>query len=458
MGALPPVMREAGHNPGQKGEITMLFTVYASRADEVQKNLDRLAKKAAGYDVPFTYSKGEEHPQKVRVTAVGPTCREQETITTYTVAAVDFEIDCEQLIKANGWTVRAKIEHGENGNIVSCFGGWQAGTEWYTAPARCDHCGTNRFRSVTFICENEAGELKQVGRTCLKDYTGISPATAAMWAEVTDICNEGFDCTEEEFVGRGMTRMYETTLLLAHACDAIKEFGYRKTDASDSTRDQVMRRVIEGKEPSAEGMEKAEKIVGWLLELSEKAAVRDAELKVLYDAAFGHDEDYREEWVVDEEARKAYLEKRREFAWCWDSVGDIERNCIPLVKSGYAKPKHVGRLAYMPVDYDKYLERKAQEEQREADRTSAAASSSYVGEIGKRLEVETVSAALVTSWENDWGVTFLYKFFDASGNVFVWYASRSIDICDAMKIKGTVKDHSEYNGVKQTVLTRCYVM
>ena len=396
----------------------MLFTVYASRAEEVKKHLDRLAKKAAGYNVPFAYTMGEEHPQKVRVTAVGPTCREQETITTYTVPAVDFEIDCEQLIKANGWTVRAKIEHGENGNIVSCFGGWQADAEWYTAAARCDHCGTNRFRSVTFICENEAGELKQVGRTCLKDYTGISPATAAMWAEVTDICNEGFDCTEEEFVGRGLSRMYETELLLAHACDAIKEFGYRKTDAADSTRDQVMRRVIEGDEPSAEGKAKAEKIIGWLLELSEKV-----------DAGAG-----------------------------WNEVSDMERNCIPLVKSGWANPKHVGRLAYMPVDFDKYLEQKAKEEQREAERAAAAASSSYVGEIGKRLEVETVSASLVTSWETDWGVTFLYKFFDAAGNVFVWYASRCIAICDAMKIKGTVKDHSEYNGVKQTVLTRCYVM
>lgn len=436
----------------------MLFTVYASRAEEVQKHLDRLAKKAASYNVPFAYTMGEEHPQKVRVTAVGPTCREQETITTYTVAAVDFEIDCEQLIKANGWTVRAKIEHGENGNIVSCFGGWQADTEWYTATARCDHCGTNRFRSVTFICENEAGELKQVGRTCLKDYTGISPATAAMWAEVTDICNEGFDCTEEEFVGRGLSRMYETELLLAHACDAIKEFGYRKTDAADSTRDQVMRRVIEGDEPSAEGKVKAEKIIGWLLELSEKAARDDAELDDLYRTAFGHSEDFTEEWVEDEEARKVWLDRKRELAWAWDSVSDMVRNCFPLVKSGYAKPSHVGRLAYMPVDYDKYLERKAKEEQKEADRAAAAATSNYVGEIGKRLEVETATATLVTSWETDWGVTFLYKFFDAAGNVFVWYASRCIAICDGMKIKGTVKDHSEYNGVKQTILTRCYVM
>lgn len=435
----------------------MTFTVYASRAEEVKKRLDRLAKKAAGYDMPFTYAMGEEHPQKIRVTAVGPTCREQETITTYTVAAVDFEIDCEQLIKANGWTVHAKIEHGENGNIVSCFGGWKAGTEWYTAPARCDHCGTNRFRSVTFICENEAGELKQVGRTCLKDYTGISPATAAMWAEITDICNEGFDCTEDEFVGRGLTRMYETELLLAHACDAIKEFGYRKTDATDSTRDQVIGRLHENAKPSAEGMEKAEKIVGWLLGVSEKAARDDAELDKLYSVAFGHDEDFTEEWVEDEDARKAWLDRKRELALAWDAVSDMERNCFPLVKSGYALPKHVGRLAYMPVDYDKYMERKAKAEQREAERAAASAASGYVGEVGKRLTIIAASARLVTSWETCYGVTFLYRFADADGNVFIWRASRPIEVNDGMKIKGTVKEHSDYNGIKQTVMTRCCV-
>ena len=31
---------------------------------------------------------------------------------SYKVAAVDFDIACEELIKANGWTVLAKVEHG----------------------------------------------------------------------------------------------------------------------------------------------------------------------------------------------------------------------------------------------------------------------------------------------------------------------------------------------------------
>ena len=65
------------------------------------------------------------------------------------------------------------------------------------------------------------------------------------------------------------------------------------------------------------------------------------------------------------------------------------------------------------------------------------------------------SAKLLTSWEGMYGTTYLYKFTDDQGNVYIWYASRGIETHDGMTLKGTVKDHNERDGVKQTVLTRC---
>ena len=419
------------------------YTVYAYQVEDVCKRLDRLAKKAAAYSVPFSYEVGEEHPETVRVYAEDPAQPGVQFVReTYTVAAVDIDVDCDELIKANGWTVRATIEHGENGNIVTGFGKGEIMREWYKAPARCDHCGMNRFRSVTFICEGESGELRQVGRTCLHDYTGISPATAAMWAEVRDIFSSGMDCMEGEWEQRSGARMYGTLSVLAHACDSIKEFGYRKSDALISTRDEVTKRVLRYEEPSAEGLEKAKLICDWLIERGEKAESDDAELKELWNM-YRSDGDER------------YCSRFREINNSWDAVSDLERNCIPPVKSEYASRKHFGRLSYMPVAYDRFMERKAKAEQREAERASSAAASGYVGEIGKRLTITAESAALVTSWEGCYGVTFLYRFTDAAGNVFIWRASRQIDVTNGMKLRGTVKDHSEYQGIKQTVLTRC---
>ena len=95
----------------------MIFTVYADKAEEVSKRLDKLAKKATRYNVPFSYTVSDEHPETVNVFDDF-----SHKAGSYKVAAVDFDIACEELIKANGWTVLAKVEHGDKGNVVSCFG------------------------------------------------------------------------------------------------------------------------------------------------------------------------------------------------------------------------------------------------------------------------------------------------------------------------------------------------
>ena len=102
----------------------MIFTVYADKAEEVSKRLDKLAKKATRYNVPFSYTVSDEHPETVNVFDDF-----SHKAGSYKVAAVDFDIACEELIKANGWTVLAKVEHGDKGNVVSCFGKQKARSE-----------------------------------------------------------------------------------------------------------------------------------------------------------------------------------------------------------------------------------------------------------------------------------------------------------------------------------------
>ena len=63
----------------------MTFTVYAELAQDVSKKLDRLAKKAAGYGVPFSYTVSEERPQKVAVRDVDPVTQTIQTVSTYKI-------------------------------------------------------------------------------------------------------------------------------------------------------------------------------------------------------------------------------------------------------------------------------------------------------------------------------------------------------------------------------------
>lgn len=379
----------------------MIFTVYADKAEDVSKRLDRLAKKAARYNVPFSYTVSGEHPETVNVFEDS-----SYKVGSYKVAAVDFDIDCGALIKANGWTVLAKVEHGNKGNVVNCFGKQKARPEWFTATPHCDHCGTNRNRSVTFFIENAEGVIRQVGRACLHDYTGINPATAAIWAEVRDLFPEDFDCSTTDWNARRSTQMFEVRQILAYAYDSIQEFGYRKSDECDSTREAVLDKLRTQAATSGAAAEQAELINNWLLNID------------------------------------------------FDSAGDLERNCSTFAKGEYVTAKQVGRLAYMPLAYIHYVERK----NREAQRANAENTSAYVGEVGTRLTLNTTTAILLTSWANDFGITYLYKFSDEAGNVYIWYASRAIELQESMTLKATVKAHNERNGVKQTVLTRCKVV
>jgi hypothetical protein len=96
--------------------------------------------------------------------------------------------------KVEGFHFLASIEHTPAGNLVkkvpvlsAQMRGRRHGPEDKAAEALeaidvekyrsvdpvCDHCGLIRSRKDTYLVyNNETGEIKQVGRTCLRDYTG----------------------------------------------------------------------------------------------------------------------------------------------------------------------------------------------------------------------------------------------------------------------------------------------
>ncbi len=82
--------------------------------------------------------------------------------------------------------------------------------------------------------------------------------------------------------------------------------------------------------------------------------------------------------------------------------------------------------------------------------------SEYVGEVKDRIEFEAEVIG-VYGTEGYYGHTDIVKFKDARGNYFTWFASDYTNLAcgDRMSIKGTVKKHDQFRGIKQTVLTRC---
>lgn len=96
--------------------------------------------------------------------------------------------------------------------------------------------------------------------------------------------------------------------------------------------------------------------------------------------------------------------------------------------------------------------------------------STYIGTVGQKIskEVKLVNIYEYKDYKfSYYGTThFIYTMKDAEDNVLVWKTTASMGIDhgeyfhsikkgDTISIKATVKEHNEYNGTKQTVLTRC---
>lgn len=98
-------------------------------------------------------------------------------------------------IKLGDWTFLARIDHSqETGNIIrSVPNEDKVSVEErfrHTAP-NCEHCNQNRKRRDTFVLvNNETGEMKQVGSTCLVDFLGHNAAELGRIAEYAGYANE----------------------------------------------------------------------------------------------------------------------------------------------------------------------------------------------------------------------------------------------------------------------------
>ena len=82
----------------------------------------------------------------------------------------------------------------------------------------------------------------------------------------------------------------------------------------------------------------------------------------------------------------------------------------------------------------------------------------FIDEIGDRGEYDLVIEKAVPL-EGYYGSSTMHIMKDDCGNTFVWTtAAKTLEVGKLYRLKGTVKEHKIYRGVKQTVLTRCKVI
>ena len=92
--------------------------------------------------------------------------------------------------------------------------------------------------------------------------------------------------------------------------------------------------------------------------------------------------------------------------------------------------------------------------ERKAKFAAQDASSQHIGTAGKR-EVFTLTIQWVKYFEGAFGATYIHGLKDAAGNVVIYKGSKCLGEKGAtLTVKATVKEHSERDGVKQTIISR----
>lgn len=84
--------------------------------------------------------------------------------------------------------------------------------------------------------------------------------------------------------------------------------------------------------------------------------------------------------------------------------------------------------------------------------------SEYVGTVGERLRNITVRYDSTRGFMSKWGYNFIYQ-FKIGENILIWITQKELNFKagDVVDLTGTIKEHQEYNAVKQTYLTRCII-
>jgi hypothetical protein len=111
----------------------------------------------------------------------------------------------------------------------------------------------------------------------------------------------------------------------------------------------------------------------------------------------------------------------------------------------------IGQMAAARSMIAKAQARKAE---RLAARNAPASVGHHVSTVGQR-EVFTITINKLMEMEGMYGTTYIHICADANGNVIVYKGSSELgEPGDTVVVKATVKEHTAYNGVAQTIINR----
>ena len=315
-----------------------------------------------------------------------------------------------ELARIAGWEFVARIEHvGEEACVVKPIPGYKPAKKWNSA---------DKGRKDSYLLRREGSVrvLKQVGRTCVRKFIGLDPKQAFAcidFGEWLDAIGCDGEMPEEGGFG-GRRKGYTLAAYLPHVATCIRHDGWASKGmvAEEKAEQSTSENAVGNIEPSPK--RKVHPITADDVELGEKAAL----------------------WAARQDPKGS----------------DYLMNIKVLAKAGYCEYRQMGYAASIIPAYQRAMEWKRQR----AEELANALPSAHRGEVGERITVTGATLKVVRHVHGSYGLTVMHRWVADNGDVIVWWSSGKElgKRGEVMSIKGRVKKHGEYNGVKDTTLTR----
>jgi len=342
--------------------------------------------------------------------------------------------------KLEGWNFIGTIDHnrddsGKVVNLLRSVPGKSIPHKYHDAGTNCDHCNKSIYRKDTFIVEKD-GDVKQVGRSCLKDFLGHrSPEQVAAYAEwimglEEQLNNLEKDCDREYRIDP----TYLRDEIFTWAATVVRERGFVSKSAVENGFPGITTSsVIHGNlNPSGILMQKGGR----------------EEFERLYKVTRIDEDEVTAKETIE------WINNQK------DGNSDFIFNLKQLVKLGQVKGKHFGFIAAAVNSYvkerDKIIYQKKQKEE---------IVNEPIGKIGERVtfeaEVINVRNYQGTSFNYyDSGVRSIYTMKTKDNKVVVWFSSPSkMKKGDMVTVTGTIEkaeidEYAPFSGCLKTMIKR----
>lgn len=409
--SLPPGVPDDGGGPewAPRPNKRDVPEYLLEQVEAIVEKANRRAKKL-GVD-GFVLVKGEPFDRDVSVDKSGLGLQPKQW-----VRFVPVTIEGPAIKAPGGWKLQGRVDFEDGSVIVNSRPGTELPKKFRSIRPVCDHCKSDRQRNAVFVFGRDS-DYMQVGRQCLKDYLGHSPE-AALWAASEFNIFDDIDRELDEDRDGGMRRSQLVGLdeLMEAAAFAVRVNGF------------VSRKAAEDRGSAPTSAEVSNYLFG--------KKEREAYLKALTQA----DKDKAAAviaWVQSEWGAKG------------EDASDYEYNAVELTARRAVHVRRIGLLTSLVAAFDRANEERVSR----AKRVDA-----WVGQVGQRREFDAVYSGenwfdtaygrmVIARFESPEGL-LVYK-----GSAPFWPAGLAAG--SAIKFVGTIKEHADYKGAKQTLVSRC---